>query len=185
MAPGSRPECPDSAPARDPAALKPKTRRWSQRLSSIRFSLTGANFSRGSFAGGNLCVASPSEKRYSLSIIKQSTSGLEAAQSLAWLQNASRRDATKFRGALKISGKPVPVRAARAAHDAPVKIVTRMTGSIVPRPIVGHRAFNAKGSPIMVGDNEEERRRGIGVGRGWASDDSEVRCGHSASIRPK
>ena len=35
--------------------------------------------------------------------------GLEAAQSLAWLQDASRRDATKFFGALKISGKLVPV----------------------------------------------------------------------------
>jgi hypothetical protein len=117
--------------------------------------------------------------------IKQNTSGLEAAQSLAWLQDTSWRDATKFLGSLKISGKLVPVRAARSAHDAPVKIITRMTGSVVPRPIVAHRAFNAKEPLIIIGDNEEERRGRIDVGRGWASDDSQVRCGHSASIRRK
>jgi hypothetical protein len=45
-----------------------------------------------------------------------------------------------FSALKKISGQLVPVRAARAAHNAPVKIVTRMTGSVVVRPIVGHRA---------------------------------------------
>lgn len=104
---------------------------------------------------------------------------------MPWLQDASRRDAAKFFGALKISGKPVPVRAARAAYDAPVKVIPRMTGSIVPRPIVGHGAFNAKEPLIIIGDNEEEQRGRIGVGRGWLSYDSQVGCGHSASIRPK
>lgn len=115
----------------------------------------------------------------------RSTPGLEAAQSLAWLQDTSRRDAAKFLGSLKISSKPVPVRAVRAAHDASVKIITRMTGGVVPRLIVAHRAFNAKEPLIIIGDNEEERRGGTDVGRGWASDDSQVRCGHSASIRQK
>jgi hypothetical protein len=104
---------------------------------------------------------------------------------LAWLQDAARWDAAKFFGALKISGKLVPVRAARAAHDAPVKIITPMPGSVVPRPVVGHWTFNAKEPLIVIGNDEEKRCGWISVGRGWISDDSQVRCGHSASIWPK
>ena len=60
-----------------------------------------------------------------------------------------------------------------------------MAGGIVPWLIVGHRTFDGKEPPIVVGDDEEERRRRIGVSRGWVSDNSQVGCGHSASMRPK
>jgi hypothetical protein len=104
---------------------------------------------------------------------------------LAWLQDAARWDATKFLGTLKISGKLVPVRSDRAAHDASVKIITGMPGSVVPWPVVGHWAFNTKEPLIVIGDDEEKRCGWISVGRGWISDDSQVGCGHSASIRLK
>src|ERR1700712_5135933 len=71
---------------------------------------------------GSQCAAPPSEKRCTLSRVKPDTSGSGAAQLLARLQDASRRDTAKFLSALKISGQLVPVRAARAAHNAPVKL---------------------------------------------------------------
>jgi hypothetical protein len=72
-----------------------------------------------------------SENLYVINSKIRAPQELEAAQSLAWLQDASRRDAAKLFGALKISGQLVPVRAAGAAHDTPVKIVTRVPGNLV------------------------------------------------------
>jgi hypothetical protein len=73
---------------------------------------------------------------------------------------------------LKFCGKPVPIRAGWAAYDAPVKIVTGMAGGILPWLVVGHWAFDAKEPLIIVGDDEKERRRRIGVSRGWVSNNS-------------
>jgi hypothetical protein len=64
---------------------------------------------------------------------------------------------------LKFCSKPVPIRAGWAAYNAPVKIVTGMAGGIVPWLIVGHWTFDGKEPLIMVGNDEEERRRRIRV----------------------
>jgi hypothetical protein len=39
-------------------------------------------------------------------------------------------------------------------------------GGFVPGSVVGHRAFDGEKSPIVVGDDEVERRGAIGVGHG-------------------
>lgn len=71
--------------------------------------------------------------------------------------------------ALKLSGERVTVRAGGTADDVPLLIVAGMAGGIVPWPVVGHRTFDAKEPPVMVGDDQEER-------------DGRVRVGHAGLV---
>jgi hypothetical protein len=48
-------------------------------------------------------------------------------------------------------GERVTVRAGRAALNPPL-IVAGIHGRILPRPVVGHRAFDAKEFPVVIGD---------------------------------
>ena len=84
---------------------------------------------------------------------------------MAWPQNAPRRNAGKFSGALEFGGKCVSIRAGRAAHDASTELVARMAGGILPGPIIGHWSFDRKEPSIVVGDDEEERCGLFGHGR--------------------
>jgi hypothetical protein len=45
-------------------------------------------------------------------------------------------------------------------------LVARAARGSMPRAIVGHRAFDRKESPVMVGDNQKERQGRISVGHG-------------------
>ena len=76
---------------------------------------------------------------------------------MAWPQDAPRRNTGKFFGALKLGGERVSIRAGRPTQDASVKLVASMARGINPRPVVGHRAFDAKEPLIEVGNDEEER----------------------------
>ena len=58
--------------------------------------------------------------------------------------------------ALKVGGERVTVRTGRTANDVPLLIVAGMAGGAVPWPVVGHRTFDAKELPVMVGDDQEE-----------------------------
>jgi hypothetical protein len=49
----------------------------------------------------------------------------------------------------------VAIRAARAAHDA-VVIVARLASGILPRPVIGHRAFDGEHAAVVVGDDQVE-----------------------------
>src|SRR4051794_32753510 len=73
--------------------------------------------------------------------------------SSTWSDDAARRDAGKFLGALKVGGERVPVWAGRAAGDAPAERVAGMPGGIIPWLVVGHWAFNGKEPLIVVGDD--------------------------------
>ena len=57
----------------------------------------------------------------------------------------------------------VAIGTGRATHDAAL-LVAREGGGFVPGPVVGHRAFDGEKAPVVVGDDEEERQRGIGLG---------------------
>jgi hypothetical protein len=91
---------------------------------------------------------------------------------LARPHDAPRRNAGKFFGAVEFSGERVSVRAGRAAHDVPAELVACMARGILPKLIVGHRAFDGKEPLIVVGNDEEERR--AGGGRGRFSNNSQV-----------
>jgi hypothetical protein len=65
-------------------------------------------------------------------------------------------------GASVFSGECVTIRAGRAARDLP-PIAASGSRAILPAPIVGHRAFDAKEFPIVIGDDEEER---LSIGHG-------------------
>ena len=80
-----------------------------------------------------------------------------AARSSAQSQDAAGRNTTEFVGALVVGGERVTIRGGRAALNSPL-IVAGIHGRIPPRPVVGHRAFDAKEPLIVVGDDEEERR---------------------------
>jgi hypothetical protein len=69
-----------------------------------------------------------------------------------WPQDAPRRNAGKFSGALEFGGERVAIRASRAAHDAPAELVASTASGIDPRAVVGHRPFDGKEPLIMVGD---------------------------------
>jgi hypothetical protein len=99
---------------------------------------------------------------------------------LARPHDASRRNTGKLSGALEFGDESVSIRAGRAAHDAPAELVASMASGILPGLIVGYRAFDGKEPLIVVGDDEEERRGG--VGRGRFSNNSQVRCGHWRSL---
>jgi hypothetical protein len=58
-------------------------------------------------------------------------------------------------------------------------LVPRAPRGGLPRQIVSHRAFDGKETPIVVGDDEEELPRRLGVRRGRFSHDSEGRHGHA------
>jgi len=68
--------------------------------------------------------------------------------------------------ALKVGGEGVTVQAGWTADDVPLLIVAGMACGLVPSPVVGHRAFDAKEPPIVVGDDQEEWGRRFGVGHG-------------------
>ncbi len=78
--------------------------------------------------------------------------------SLARPQDAPWRNADELFGALEFDGESVSLRAGWAACNAPAELVARMARGIDPRPVVGHRAFDAKEASIVVCDDEEERR---------------------------
>jgi hypothetical protein len=59
-------------------------------------------------------------------------------------------------GALVVGGERVTIRGGRAALNSPL-IVAGILGRIPPRPVIGHRAFDAKKPLIVVSDDEEER----------------------------
>jgi hypothetical protein len=84
---------------------------------------------------------------------------------LARPQDAPRRNAGKFFGALKFRGQSVSIRAGRAAHDASLELVASMPSGILPDPIIDHRPFDRKEPLIVVGDDEEERCGLFGHGR--------------------
>jgi hypothetical protein len=66
-------------------------------------------------------------------------------------------------GALAVGGERVTVRVGRTALNPPL-IVASIHGRILPRPVVGHRSFDAKEPLIVVGDDEEESRKLLGHG---------------------
>jgi hypothetical protein len=107
--------------------------------------------------------------------------GAEHVQSLPRSHDASRRDPAHFFGALEFCGERVSIRPGRTAHDAPVKIVTSMTGRVIPWLIVSHRAFDGKEPLILVGHNEEKLRGRSVIGHGFFSHDSKVRSGHAGA----
>jgi hypothetical protein len=49
-------------------------------------------------------------------------------------------------GALVFGGERITIRAGRAANDVPV-IVAGMPSGVVPRPDIGHRAFDGEEAP--------------------------------------
>jgi len=61
--------------------------------------------------------------------------------------------------ALKVGGERVTVGADRTADDVPLLIVAGMASGLVPSPVVGHRTFDAKEPPVVVGEDQEERGR--------------------------
>jgi hypothetical protein len=71
--------------------------------------------------------------------------------------DAARRNTGKSFGAIKFHGERGSIRSGRAARNTPVKLLAEMPHGIVPRPVIGHRPFDAKESLIVVGDDEEER----------------------------
>jgi hypothetical protein len=77
---------------------------------------------------------------------------------LARPQDAPRRNTGKFFGTLEFSGKCVPIRAGRPAHNAQAKLVASMASGILPGLVIGHWPFDAKEPLIVVGDDEAERR---------------------------
>jgi hypothetical protein len=79
------------------------------------------------------------------------------AYSLARPEDAPWRNTGKFFGAMEFDGECVSIRAGWAAHDAPEELVASMARGIGPGPVIGHRAFDAKASLIVIGDDEEER----------------------------
>jgi hypothetical protein len=81
---------------------------------------------------------------------------------LAWPQNAPRRNAGKFSGALEFGGERVSI---RAAHDASAELVASMASRVLPGPVIGHRPFDRKEPLIVVSDDEEERCGLFGHGR--------------------
>jgi hypothetical protein len=74
-------------------------------------------------------------------------------------QDASWRSATEFVGALIVGGERITIRAGRAALDLP-PIVVGISGAILPRPVVGHRAFDGKETLVEIGNDQEERLGG-------------------------
>jgi hypothetical protein len=76
----------------------------------------------------------------------------------SWPHDAPRRDAGKFFGALESGGERVPIRAGRAAHDVPAKLVVSMANGTLPGPLIGHRPFHRKETLIVVGEDDEKRR---------------------------
>jgi hypothetical protein len=70
--------------------------------------------------------------------------------------DASWRDTAEFVSALEFCGERVTIRAGRATLDL-LSFVAGMHGRILPRPVVGHRAFNATEPLVVIGDDEEER----------------------------
>jgi hypothetical protein len=60
---------------------------------------------------------------------------------------AAWRNAGEFVGAPEFGGERVAVRTARAACNAPVKIVARMAGGVGPWPLVGHRGPSTQENP--------------------------------------
>jgi hypothetical protein len=77
---------------------------------------------------------------------------------LARPHDAPRRNAGKLLGTLEFDGECASIRADRATHDLPVKLIASMASGILPGPVVGHRSFNGKESLIVIGNDEEERR---------------------------
>ena len=75
---------------------------------------------------------------------------------MAWPQDAARRNAADFVSASVFSGERITIRAGRAALNPPL-IIAGILGRIPPRPVVGHRAFDAKEPLIVVGDDKEEQ----------------------------
>ena len=63
-----------------------------------------------------------------------------------------------FSARWNFSGKCIPIRAGRPAHNARAKLVASMARGILPGPVIGHWPSDAKEPLIVVGDDEEERR---------------------------
>jgi hypothetical protein len=91
---------------------------------------------------------------------------------LAWPQNAAWRNTSKFVGALIFGGERVTIRSAWTALNLAL-IVASTTCGVDPRLIIGHWAFDAEELPIVVGDDKEKGRTGIGCGH--VANDSQVR----------
>jgi hypothetical protein len=66
---------------------------------------------------------------------------------------------------VEVGGKGVAIRAGWAAFDRPL-MVAGTEGSVLPRSVVGHRAFDAKEPLVVIGDDQEERFGGWGVKHG-------------------
>jgi hypothetical protein len=66
--------------------------------------------------------------------------------------------------------------AASASRSGPAELLVSMAGGVAPWLLVGHRPFDAEESLIVVGDDDEERR--VGVGHRRFSDNSQVWCVH-------
>jgi len=56
-----------------------------------------------------------------------------------------------------VGGEGVTIRIGRPALNPPL-MAAGTRGRILPRPVVGHRAFNGKDTPVVIDDDEKERR---------------------------
>jgi hypothetical protein len=74
-------------------------------------------------------------------------------------------------GVVVVGGERVPIRPSQAALHAPF-MVARIHGAILPRPVVGHRAFGGQEPLVAIGNDEEERRR---LPRSWHLDAAKKR----------
>ena len=74
-------------------------------------------------------------------------------------------------GVVKSIGPYLAASASRSGpvgpHSIPPLIVAGILGRIPPRPIVGHRAFDAEKLPVEIGNDEEERCGRFGHAAPW------------------
>src|SRR5428012_9156 len=68
-------------------------------------------------------------------------------------------------GVVEVGGERVAIRAGWAAFDRPL-MVAGIEGSVLPRPVVSHRAFDGKEPLVIIGDDQEGRFGSWGVGHG-------------------
>ena len=78
--------------------------------------------------------------------------------------DASRRNAGELLYAAILGRQHVAIRSGRAARDATLMLVPGIMGGGVPWPVVGHRALDREHAAIIIGDDQVEWLRGIGLG---------------------
>jgi len=55
-----------------------------------------------------------------------------------------------------VGGEGVTIRIGRPALNPPL-MAAGIRGRILPRPVVGHRAFNGKDTPVVIDDDEKDK----------------------------